>query len=144
MDGQNQSQETHIKAAAKDKFYVQCGPIEVILLADSHELAALAALDRMLQSHLWIYDDEGLSDPQRRDHLMIEALLHLASTVRVTKRGFHRGDARFLGTPEVVDRWHKLVVGMSRLFRSAGLMPRPMSDVVGASKTGIGHPQRPR
>jgi hypothetical protein len=59
------------------KFYVQCGNIEVVLNANSSEQAALSAVDRSLQNHLWIYDDAGLSEQDCRMHLMLEALLHL-------------------------------------------------------------------
>lgn len=111
------------------KFYVQCGPVEVILLADSPEHAALTALDRSLQSHLWIYDDADLSDQDRQDHLMVEALLHLEPTIRVSERGWDRSDATVVGTPETIFNWHRLMVGMSRLFQSAGLLPRSMAAV---------------
>lgn len=109
------------------KFYVQCGPIEVVLSAESERCAAMAAIDRLLDSHLWIYDDEGLTDQDRRDHLMIEALLHLEPAVRVSQRGFDRDDAASIGTPELVAQWHELMTGMARLFATAGLLPRSLS-----------------
>ena len=59
------------------KYYVQCGPIELVLQADNCEKAALAAIDHALQSHLWIYDDERLTESDCQDHLMLEALLHI-------------------------------------------------------------------
>ena len=111
------------------KYYVQCGPIQCILTADSPEQAAMSALDRTLQTHLWIYDDAGLSEQECRDHLMLEALFHLDPTVRVSEKGFDRTDALLVGTPETVDRWHRLMVGMNRLFIAAGLAPRSMAAV---------------
>ncbi len=111
------------------KFYVQCGPIQTILLADSADHAALCGLDSTLQNHLWIYDDPGLDEQAQQDHLMLEALLHLGPTVRVSERGFNRCDAHLIGTPETVDQWHRLMVGMKRLFVAAGLPPRAMSEV---------------
>ena len=111
------------------KYYVQCGPIQTVLLADSVEHAALCALDLTLQNHLWIYDDPGLGEQDRHDHLMLEALMHLDVTVRVSERGFDRPDAFLVGTPEVVENWHALMVGMSRLFVAAGLPPRSMQAV---------------
>ncbi len=48
--------------------------------ADSAEQAALAVVDGALQSHLWIYDDPALTENDCRDHLMMEALLHLDSS----------------------------------------------------------------
>lgn len=110
------------------KYYVQCGPIEVILIAESEDQAAMAALDRMLQNHLWIYDDAGLTDGDRRDHLMLEALFHLDPVIRISEQGFDRSDAIWVGTPETVDRWHRLMTGMNRLFVAAGLLPRAIAS----------------
>src|SRR6056297_3069819 len=103
------------------KFYVQCGPVRSILEADSPDHAALVALDRTLQTHGWMYDDPGLTERDRHAHLMLEALLHLDSSVRVSERGFDRHDAAEIGTPETVELWHALMEGASRLFQAAGL-----------------------
>ena len=119
------------------KYYVQCGPIQTILLADSTEHAAFCALDLTLQNHLWIYDDPGLSEQDQHDHLMIEALMHLDATVRVSERGFDRSDASLVGTPEAVENWHALMVGMSRLFVAAGLAPRSMQAVAQSTITKL-------
>lgn len=124
------------------KFYVQCGPIQTILTANSTDQAALAALDRSLQTHLWIYDDADLSESDCRRHLMLEALLHLEPVVRVSQIGFDRTDADIIGAPETVDAWHRLMVGMNRLFIAAGLPPRTMSAV--AAREGIAQVAAPR
>lgn len=126
------------------KFYVQCGPIEVILNAESADEAALAALDRTLTSHLWIYDDPGLSDLDRRDHLMLEALFHLDPVIRVSERGLDRADAILVGTPETVDRWHRLMTGVNRLFVAAGLSPRRLSGLGTPGSTTGFRPKLPR
>lgn len=126
------------------KFYVQCGPVEVILAAESVSCAALAALDRMLGQHLWIYDDAGLSDHDRHAHLMIEALLHLDPVVRISECGFDREDAQTVGTPETVEMWHGLMTGMNRLFVSAGLMPRNMAAMAGVGEPLSWASRRPR
>jgi hypothetical protein len=116
------------------KFYVQCGPVEIVLAADSIDHAAMAVIDRALQPHLWIYDDAGLSELDRRDHLMIEALVHLDPEIRVSERGFNRPDSVFIGTPETVDRWHQLMTGINRMLVAAGLAPRTM-DVAEGTRT---------
>ena len=116
------------------KFYVQCGPIQTILTADSASLAASGALDRTLQEHLWIYDDPDLTEQDQHDHLMLEALMHLDPTIRVSEQGFDRHDFESIGTPETVEHWHQLMIGMSRLFVAAGLAPRSMSQVAGSTK----------
>ncbi len=128
----------------RPKYYVQCGPIRMILLAASIEQAAMAAMDRTLQSHLWIYDDPKLGQQDCRDHLMIEALLHLAPTIRISEIGFDRDDAVDVGVPEVITRWHELMIGMHRLFAAAGLPPRSMATVAGAPTRESAAPRLPR
>ncbi len=115
------------------KFYVQCGPLQVILVADSIRQAAISAIDKSLQSHLWIYDDGGMNHEDCRKHLMLEALLHLEPTVQISEVGFDRTDAATMGTPEAIDAWHHLMVGMNRLFIAAGLAPRTMAAVAKSS-----------
>jgi hypothetical protein len=126
------------------KYYVQCGPIEVILVADSNEQAAMAALDRTLQTHLWIYDDPGLTDLDRRDHLMLEALFHLDPVIRISEQGFDRADALRVGTPETVDQWHRLMTGINRLFVAAGLAPRAMSALASTTTRTAARCRLPR
>jgi hypothetical protein len=126
------------------KFYVQCGPLRLVLTADSMRQAALAAIDKSLQVHLWIYDDAELSHQDRRNHLMIEALMHLDPTIRISEKGFDRSDATLVGTPETIDAWHHLMVGMNRLFIAAGLAPRTMAAVAGMNVEDTVRPQRPR
>ena len=119
------------------KFYVQCGPIRTILLADSPSHAAACALDPTLQQHLWIYDDPGLTEHDQHDHLMLEALMHLDATIRVSEQGFDRDDAAMVGTPETIEDWHHLMIGMSRLFVAAGLAPRCMNDMARSPDANI-------
>ena len=115
------------------KYYVQCGPIRAIVVSASMEQASLEALNESLQNHLWIYDDPGLSNGDCRNHLMLEALVHLDPSIRVSEQGFDRSDASLFGTPEIIDRWHRLMTGMNRLFVAAGLPPRTMQAVAGVA-----------
>lgn len=124
------------------KYYVQCGPVSIVLTASCAESAALAALDRSLQEHVWIYDDAGLSNHDRRTHLMLESLLHLAPTIRISEKGFQSQDYFELGTPETIDQWHRLMEGMNRLFMAAGLPPRSMASIAGC-ETGENDVSRP-
>jgi len=114
------------------KYYVQCGPIRTIIVSSSMGRASLEAIDESLQNHLWIYDDPGLSELDCRNHLMLEALFHLDPTLSVSEQGFDRSDATLLGTPEVIDRWHRLMTGMNRLFVAVGLSPRTMNTMAGS------------
>ncbi|MEM0925731.1 MAG: hypothetical protein AAGJ83_06820 [Planctomycetota bacterium] len=127
------------------KFYVQCGWEKLVLATDVAESAALCMIDRLLSPHLWIYDDPELSELDCHQHLMLEALLHLPTEIRVSERGFDRygadaaspksfqreqTDAAF-SVPEMIVRWHKLMVGMRRLFAEAGV-PRSVAVLAGA------------
>lgn len=125
--GDANGQTAFTEKADMPKFYVDAGAVRLVLSADGEESAALAAIERCLQGHLWIFDDPDLSAEDCRTHLMLEALLHLPPVVRVSQRGFDRTDAVELGTPELVDRWHRLMVGMGKLFAAAGLLPRPVA-----------------
>ncbi len=111
------------------KFYVQCGFIRQVLTAESADQAALAVVDIALQPHLWIYDDPALTDVDCRDHLMVEALLHLDAAIRVSQRGFDRPDAELVGTPETIQQWHALIVAVTKLFANAGLISRNVCSV---------------
>ncbi|MCM2371034.1 hypothetical protein [Aporhodopirellula aestuarii] len=115
------------------KFYVQCGSRNVIVEAIDSEAAAMHLIDSAMQSHVWIYDDADLSDGDRHAHLAIEALLTLAPEVRISERGMDRNDAIALGTPEVLLKWHQTMVALSRLFRSAGLTPKSLTQMNSAN-----------
>jgi len=111
------------------KFYVQCGRRNVIIEAMDCEAAAMHLIDMAMQAHVWIYDDAELSDGDRHAHLAIEALLTLAPEIRVSEQGLDRVDAVALGTPEILLQWHQTMAGLSRLFRSAGLTPKSLSEM---------------
>lgn len=113
------------------KFYVQCGRRNVIVEAIDPEAAAMHLIDLAMQSQVWIYDDAGLSDGDRHAHLAVEALLTLAPEIRISEQGMNRPDARTIGTPEVLLRWHQTMGGLSRLLRSAGLPPKSLRNLNG-------------
>lgn len=106
------------------KYYVTCGELELVVIAPSAEQAAVRLLDQAMASHVWIYDDPGLSDSERRDHLVLEALLRLGTEVLVSERGRGRADAGRFGVPELLEDWHRMMTAVSRLFVAAGLAPR--------------------
>lgn len=106
------------------KFYVVCGSQSLVITAPTAQHAAMRLMDEAMAAHMWIYDDAGLSEQDRRDHLVLEALLHLGSSVQVSERGLGHGDAGTFGVPELLEQWHRLMTGISRLFVAAGLVPR--------------------
>lgn len=100
------------------KFYAQCGPVRLVLNSYDRETAALAVVDSALQQHLWIYEDPKLRDRSRKDHLMMEALLHLDSSIKISEQGFDRSDAVEVGVPEMIQHWHRLMMTLSRIHTS--------------------------
>ncbi|QDS87488.1 hypothetical protein EC9_16670 [Rosistilla ulvae] len=123
------------------KFYVSCGSQTLIISAPTAEFAAMRLMDEAMAAHAWIYDDADLSEQDRRDHLSLEALLHLSSTVRVSECGLGRSDAGQFEVPMLLDQWHRLMTGVSRLFVSAGLEPR---RVLPANLENVLYPKSPR
>ncbi len=106
------------------KFYIVCGSQSLVITASSARQAAMRMMDEVMSAHIWIYDDPDLSEQDRRDHLVLEALLHLGTTVVVSQRGLGRADGGTFEVPELLEEWHRLMSCVSRLFVAAGLVPR--------------------
>lgn len=106
------------------KYYATCGSQTLVISAPNAAFAAMRLIDEAMSAHIWIYDDSELNEQERRDHLVFEALLHLGSSVTVSERGFSRDDAGTFEVPELLDDWHRLMTGLSRMFVTAGLEPR--------------------
>ena len=103
------------------KFYVACGSQNLVVASDSAEQAAFRLVDEALATHIWIYEDTRLTEQDRHDHLVLEALLHLGTTIRVSERGTGRDDAGQFGMPELINQWHRLMTSLSRVLSDAGL-----------------------
>lgn len=116
------------------KYYVSCGCHHLLVLADCAESAALRLLDESFGDQVWVYDDAGLTRRERRDHLALEALLHLGTQVRVSERGFGRRDAGTFEVPDLLDQWDKLMTAINKLFAAAGLAPRRVFLYRGTTK----------
>lgn len=126
------------------KYYVRFGQLDLVLESDSPPQAALAAMDRVLTPHLWIYDDSELSPTECLQHLMMEALLHLPTEISVSEQGFEGRDAVQISTPETIESWHALMVGVQRLFQSAGVN-RTIAVLAGkAAATALERVNKPR
>ncbi len=103
------------------KFYVACGSQNLVVASDSAEQAAFRLVDEALAQHIWIYEDTRLSEQDRHDHLVLEALLHLGTTIRVSERGSGRDEAGQFGVPELINQWHRLMTSLARVLSDAGL-----------------------
>lgn len=93
-------------------------------------------LDEALAAHVWIYDDADLNESNRRDHLVLEALLHLGTEIVVSERGMGRNDAGVFGVPDLLEEWHQLMTAVSRLLYAAGIdpqrgLPKELDDLFG-------------
>ncbi len=115
------------------KFYAHCGSQSLVVTALTARHAALKLLDQTLAAHVWIYEDRSLCEQDRRDHLTLEALLHLESSIAVSERGCGRSEAGCFEVPELLEEWHRLMVGISRLLSDSGLdtervLPKLQSD----------------
>ncbi len=106
------------------KFYATCGSQTLTISAPTAQFAAMRLIDEAMAAHVWIYEDSSLSEQVRRDHLVLEALLHLDATVSVSQRGLGRDDAGEFGVPELLDEWHRLMMGLSYLTSAVGLSER--------------------
>lgn len=105
------------------KFYATCGSQALVVDADTADQAAMRLIDEALGAHIWIYEDAGLSEQDRRDHLILEALMHLGSVIAISERGHNRSEAGTFGVPEMLDHWHQLMSAISRALSSAGIAP---------------------
>lgn len=123
------------------KFYASCGSQTLTISAPTAQFAAMRLIDEAMAAHVWIYDDASLSEQTRRDHLVLEALLHLGATVRVSQRGLGRNDEGEFGVPELLDEWHKLMMGLSQMTIVVGLMPR---NVLPPATDPTNSPNNPR
>lgn len=106
------------------KFYATCGSQTLTISAPTAHFAAMRLIDEAMAAHVWIYEDSDLSEQVRRDHLILEALLHLDATVRVSQRGLDRDEAGEFGVPELIDQWHRLMTGLSHMTSAVGLTER--------------------
>lgn len=106
------------------KFYATCGSQSLTLTAPTAQFAAMRLIDEALSAHVWIYDDASISESDRRDHVVLEALLHLGPTIRVSQRGLGRSEAGEFGVPELLDQWHRLMTGLTAMTLAVGLQGR--------------------
>lgn len=128
------------------KYYASCGSQNLVIDTDSAEQAAMRLIDETLSAHIWIYEDNGLSEQDRRDHLVLEALLHLATDIKVSERGVGRCEAGAFGVPEMLDQWHKLMTVVASALSSAGLssgrvLPKATPDPANSARNSARPPR---
>lgn len=97
------------------KYYVQSGTLKVVVDSDDSQKAALWAVHRVMQQIAPIYDDQTLSPDQKEDCAMLEGLLVLDHTIRISEQGFDRDDCVRVETFEAVMHWHQLMIALDKL-----------------------------
>jgi hypothetical protein len=95
------------------KFYVQSGRLEMVLQARDSRCAAIWAAHRTLgQTMPFLCENES-------DYTELADLTKLGETIRVSQRGFDRGDAVTFETLDIVTEWNQLLVALDRLTENA-------------------------
>ena len=98
------------------KYYVQSGPCRMVLGAQDAEAAALTAMHSRLADIAFIYDaGSELTESQRLDQVLMQALIELDTTIAVSEVGFDRVDAAVFETFELAVQWHQLACALVRL-----------------------------
>ncbi len=123
------------------KYYATCGSQTLTITAPNAQFAAMRLIDEALATHIWIYEDAQLSEQDRRDHLVLEALLHLGSSVQVSELGVGRDDAGEFGVPELIDEWHRLMTGLSQMVLTVGLSQRRVLPAISGKVRGPSNPR---
>jgi hypothetical protein len=56
-----------------------------------------------------------LTPEQKSDNAMVEGMLVLGGTIRLSEQGYDRDDAEEMNTFEVVTEWNQLMIALDRL-----------------------------
>ena len=99
------------------KYYLQSGSAKLILDSEDSQRAALWLVHRVMESIGDVYEDTTLDDDRKLDSAIVESLLDLGVSIRVSEQGFDREDAESFETFDIVMYWHQLMIALSRLDR---------------------------
>ncbi|MFN9914806.1 MAG: hypothetical protein ACK53L_19615, partial [Pirellulaceae bacterium] len=97
------------------KYYLQSGSARLVLDCEDSDRASLWFVHRALEGIGSAYDDETLAEDRKLDSALVESLIDLGPTIRISERGFDREDAEQRETLDVVLYWHQLMMALSRL-----------------------------
>lgn len=99
------------------KFYVSCGACRFVTSAVESQSAALWSIHQFIAGRVDL-DSIDWSDVRMIDRAdLIEAMLELDDTVRVSEIGFSGTEAGTFDTAEILNEWNALVVVVDRLQR---------------------------
>lgn len=97
------------------KYYIQSGTVRTVVSADDQEKAALWTIHKTMQQVVPVYDDVELTASEKNDVALVQGIMVLGNTVKVSEQGFDRDDAEEMDTFELVTHWHQLMMALSRL-----------------------------
>jgi hypothetical protein len=97
------------------KYYVQSGTVRTVVSADDCEKAALWVVHLAMQQVVPVYDDSELSPQEKSDVAIVQGVMVLGNSVRLSEQGFDRDDATALDTFDLVVHWHQLMIALARL-----------------------------
>ena len=97
------------------KYYIQSGTVRTIVSADDCEKAALWTVHKIMQQVVPVYDDIELSAEEKGDVALVQGVMVLGNSIKVSERGFDRDDAEELDTFDLICHWHQLMLALSRL-----------------------------
>lgn len=97
------------------KYYVQSGNVRTIIAADDAEKAALWVVHKAMQQVVPVYEDNELTPEQKSDVVVVQGVMVLGNSVKISEVGFDRSDASDLDTFELVMHWHQLMVALAKL-----------------------------
>jgi hypothetical protein len=97
------------------KYYVQSGNVRTVIAADDAEKAALWVVHKAMQQVVPVYEDNELTPEQKSDVVVVQGVMVLGNTVKISEVGFDRQDASDLDTFELVMQWHQLMVALAKL-----------------------------
>lgn len=100
-----------------DKYYVQSGTLRSIVQAETPRKAALWAVHKVMQQILPLDDENAWGKKGRETEAANTPVAVLGGRVRVSQRGYDRGDASDMATLEVVADWNEMVTTLDRLER---------------------------
>lgn len=97
------------------KYYIQSGTIRTVVSADDQEKAALWTVHKTMQQVVPVYDDVELSAEEKGDVALVQGVMVLGNTLKVSELGFDREDADEWDTFELLAHWHQLMLALARL-----------------------------
>ena len=97
------------------KYYVQSGPLKMVMDAQDSVGAALWAAHSRLGELSGLYEGTEWTEDQQIDQVMMAALIEFDTSIAVSEKGFDRADADQMETFDIAMQWHQLAKALTRL-----------------------------